>query len=94
MVKLNPKKEALLAENRAMLEMDLEWANKDTPYRNLLCIIADVLDSACSGGDSFMSIGTTRDRTSVTIMVQVDGQRQSLYDLSLRGLDEACESLL
>jgi len=94
MVKLNPRKEALVADNRTDLEMDLEWANKDTPYRNLLSVISDVIDSACAGHDSFVSIGTTRDKSSVTIMVQVEGQRQSLYGLSLREIDEACESLL
>jgi len=93
-VKLNPKKEALDAENRATLEMDLEWAHKDTAYRNLLCVIADICDSAASGSDSFLSIGTTRDKSAITLMVQVEGQRQSLYDVTLRGLDELCETLL
>jgi hypothetical protein len=94
MVKLNPKKDALAAENRMHLEMDMEWSHQDTAYRKLLCVIADVLDSAALGHDSFVAIGTTRDKSSITMMVQVEGQRQSLYDVDLRHLDEACESLL
>jgi len=94
MVKLNPKKEALDAKNRATLEMDLEWSQPNTPYKDLLRVIADVIDSAASGGDSFVFIGTTRDKGSITLMVQVEGQRQSLYALDLRQLDEHCESLL
>jgi len=94
MVKLNPKKEALNADNRQKLEMDLEWSQPNTPYKNLLRVVSDVIDNAASGGDSFVSIGTTRDKGSITLMVQVDGQRQSLYALDLRQLDEFCESLL
>jgi len=94
MVKLNPKKEALDAKNRATLEMDLEWSQANTPYKSLLCVIADIADSAASGSDSFLSIGTTRDGSAITLMVQVDGQRQSLYAADLRQLDEFCESLL
>lgn len=94
MVKLNPQKEALKQDNRSTLEQDLDWSVANTAYKNLLRVLADIVDSAADGRDSFCSIGTTRDKSAITLMVQVDGQRQSLYAADLRQLDEFCESLL
>jgi len=93
-VKLNAKKEALPKDNRAILESDLEWAHANTPYKCLLQVIADILDSAASGGDSFLSIGATRDKHSFCLMVQVDGSRETVYSDSLRSMDEQAQTLL
>jgi len=93
-VKIRAKKETLPTNNREVLEMDLDWAHKDTAYKPLLQVIADVLDSAASGCDSFLSIGATRDKSSVCLMVQIDGSRDTVYSTCLRDMDEQAQTLL
>jgi len=93
-VKIDAKKEALPTDNRKTLDMDMEWAHENTPYKALLQVISDILDSAASGGDSFLSIGATRDKHSFCLMVQVDGSRATVYAASLRNMDEQAQTLL
>jgi len=93
-VRLKQKTDKLAAQNRALLDQDLEWAHANTPYKALLQVIADILDNAVNGGDSFVSIGLTTDKASVCFMVQLEGQRDRLYALDLRTLDEQAQSLL
>jgi len=93
-VKIRAKTEALPTNNRATLDSDLDWSHTDTAYKPLLQVIADVLDSAASGNDSFLSIGTTRDKSSVCLMVQIAGSRDTVYSTCLRDLDEQAQSLL
>jgi len=93
-VRLKNKTDKLVASNRATLEQDLEWSNANTPYKALLQVVADILDNAIGGGDSFVSIGLTTDKASICFMVQLEGQRDRVYALDLRTLDEQAQSLL
>jgi len=93
-VKIRQKTSNAKADNRQTLEMDMEWSHANTPYKNLLKVIADIVDSAVSGHDSFLSIGTTRDHSSIVLMVQLAGSRDTVYADTLRTLDEQAQSLL
>jgi len=93
-VKIRVRTNNAQADNRKTLDQDLEWSHANTPYKTLLQVIADIVDSAVSGNDSFLSIGTTRDKSSICLMVQVAGARDTVYADTLRTLDEHAQSLL
>lgn len=94
MVKINAKTTKLESSNRAKLETEIKLFDKDNDYVHLLRVIADVLDINAGGGDAYLIIGGTRDHSSLTLAVVVDGERATLYNVSLIGLATDAQSLL
>ena len=94
MVKLPDQGKPLGLHNRLDLDADLGGLKKDSPYYPLLALVCDILDSASSGADSFVSIGTTRNKSAITLLIQLAGKRHSVYAPDLRGLSEESRSLL
>ncbi|AXH78723.1 MAG: hypothetical protein [Circular genetic element sp.] len=94
MVRLPDAGAPLAKDNRFILEADSQDQTGLDPYKSLLALVADVLDSAADGNDSFVSIGTTRNKSAFTIMVQIAGRRHSLYAENLGALSDQAQTLL
>lgn len=94
MVKINPKQGTIIPENRAALEGQAKMLAYDLEYTHLLRVIADVLDISAAGGDAYIVLGATRDKTSLTATVFIEGLKETIYDVSLLGLSIAAKSLL
>jgi len=94
MVRLPDAGEPLAKNNRSSLASIEKDPKEITAYLSLLALVADVLDSAADGADSFVSIGTTRNKSAFTIMVQIAGRRHNLYAENLRALSDQAQTLL
>jgi len=94
MVRLPDAGAPLAKDNGAVLQTAGHTKEGLIEYQPLLALVADVLDSAADGNDSFVSIGTTRNHSAFTIMVQIAGRRHNLYAENLRALSEQAQTLL
>lgn len=94
MVKLKTKTQSLQTKNRADFEANIKMLGPDAEYTAMLQVIADVLDLAAQGQDAFVTIGSTRDKSSVTFTIAVEGERNTYYDVDLLGLCIALKSAL
>lgn len=61
---------------------------------SLVLLIAQVLDDAAKGNNTYLSIGTTRDKGSMTIAVHQDGVPQSVFADNLEDLFAELKTLL
>lgn len=95
-MKLSPaQKNTPLKANQSQLLQ--KWADEPltgTPYYMLLALIADVLDTALVKGDTYMILGTTKDKTALTITVVQGSDRGHVYAVDLNELAAGAESLL
>lgn len=94
MKKLNTKTSKLSVTNEANV---LEWhakAKVDSPFTNLVALVAGVLDEAASGKDTYMVIGANRERSALLITVSQGGSKAYLSALDIQELSAACGSLL
>jgi len=94
MVKIPDDGKPITLHNRRDLDADIGGLKKDSPYYPFLAVLCDILDSAGSGADSFVSVGTTRNKSALTILVQLGGKRVNLYAPDLRALASECRTLL
>jgi len=94
MVRIQPKTNVLIPNNRLALETAIEVTDGDLPYADLLRVLADVQDMAAQGRDAWVTFGSTKDKSSLTMTVVLDGSRQTLYQVSLSDLAEASGTLL
>jgi len=94
MVRLPDAGAPLAQDNRKALDIEIETKQGLQIYKPLLALVADVLDSAAGGNDSFVSIGTTRNHSAFTIMVQIAGRRHNLYAENLAALSDQAQTLL
>jgi hypothetical protein len=67
---------------------------KNTDYLDLLRVIADVVDYAADGHDSYLTLGTNKSKDNVLMTIKQDGRAAYVSALDLRGLSEACKSVL
>lgn len=71
---------------------DVPLAN--TPYWPLLQVLADVIDNAGAGGQTFAVLGTTRARTAASLAVTLEGEKATHYAANLADLSTACADWL
>lgn len=69
-----PKK---CAENNGLLFQDFQ--DKEAMALDFATILMEVLDEAAKG-DVYLTIGTTRDKSSFTASLSVNGNRESVYE--------------
>ena len=87
MLKLGkPQAAAINPESSAELE---GWAKTkliDTPYYPLLRVLAEMLDSSAKGQNIYSIIGTTKDKSAISITVKQDGGGDARYGDTLAGV--------
>jgi hypothetical protein len=93
-VKLNAKTLSLAGGNVEITTTLCREHGKEQTFTPLLLLIADVLDSAGSGQDCYMVIGTNKDKSSLLLTVTQDRVKGWVSGLDIAGLSEACKSLL
>lgn len=94
MVRFNNPESKLEPKNEVAVQQEVKTFGKGQTYTNLLLLIADVLDYAVEGHDSYMTIGQTRDKTALLLSVHQDGKHAYVSGTSLAGLSEAAGTLL
>lgn len=72
----------------------LETPIQDTPYGYLLSLVADMLDTALTQDGVYMTLGATRDKSSVTFKVHTGRDAEGVYGASLVELASKAEALL
>lgn len=75
-------------------EKQLKSAQGQAEYQALVRLIAQVLDTAITGGDCNMRIGTTKRRDSLIITVYLEGEPMYATGQDWYSLLKAAESLL
>lgn len=63
-------------------------------YTPLLTIVAQALDEAAQGDNVWVSIGKTRDQSSLTLVVHTEEGALTAFAESMEGLSTACRDLL
>lgn len=58
----------------------------DTPYYKLLMLLAEGCDANAGGINFYATLGATKSADALTLSVNLDGDRQTLYDISLADL--------
>lgn len=62
--------------------------------KDLLQLIGEVLDTVATGGECYMIIGGTKDKSSLTVTVVNGNERATVYAESLIDLSARCQELL
>ena len=94
MLKLDKSSGSLDANNRSHVEAVCKTFGKDQSFTDLLRVVADVIDYAVSGHDSYLTIGTNKANDALLLTIKQDGHRAYVSALDLAGLSEACKSVL
>lgn len=84
-MKLTEKTSAvrILPVNRTAVKQASDRKLKDTPYYHLLLLLAEGCDQIALDTNFFCTLGSTKKGDSLTLSVNLDGERQTLYDTSL-----------
>jgi len=94
LVKVKPQAIHLEDQNRLALESETKLVGTGSGYITLLRVIADVMDLAAGGLDTWCAIGRTQNGSSLTFTLVVDGTRETYYIVSLEELCEALKAAL
>lgn len=94
MVKVNTIPAALCQENRLDVESDSKLVASSSSLLTLLRVIGDVADAAAAGHDTWCAFGRTKNGSSLTFTLVVDGVRETYYYISIRQLAEALNAAL
>jgi len=92
-VKLNTQSAQLTTKNLQDVMTSIKAADSHLRYHGLLMLVADVLDTAASGEDCYMTIGATRKRDALVVTVKQGNQSAYAAGVDFLELSEACESL-
>jgi len=93
-LKLDNSSEKLASNNRIHVESVIKTFGKDQAFTDFLRVIADVLDYACDGHDSYLTLGTNKANDAILLTIKQEGKRAYVSALDLAGLSEACKSVL
>jgi len=94
MLKLEGTNGKLPNNNRTTVEDVAKSFGKNVDYLDILRVIADVLDFAVDGHDSYLTIGTNKGKDNCLMTIKQDGHAAYVSALDLRGLSEACRTVL
>jgi len=93
-LKLESHEGKLEATSRATVEAVAKTFGKSQDLTNLLLVIADVLDYAADGHNSYITIGTNRDKSAFLLSIKQDGHGAYVSATSIAELSAACSSVL
>lgn len=57
-----------------------------TPYYKLLMLLCEGCDANAGGVNFYCTLGATKNADALTLSINLDGDRQTLYDVSLADL--------
>ena len=80
----------LQANNVDSFDERLKTPTKLVAYEGLLRLCAEVCDHACKGEDIYLTLGMTRDKTGLLVVITWDGDKSFLAGGSLVGLSDEC----
>lgn len=63
-------------------------------YTGLLLLLADVIDEAVKGSNSYMTIGVTRDKSAIIATITVDGSKIYASGATLAEVSDKATGLL
>lgn len=66
---------------------------RDTPFYHLLLLLAEGCDSNARDVNFYATLGATKKGDSLTLSINLDGDRQTLYAVSLAEVATACGEL-
>lgn len=72
--------------NRASVKNAGDKKLRDTPYYHLLLLFAEGCDENANGGNFYVTLGATKAADALSLSVNLNGDRQTLYDSSLHDL--------
>lgn len=84
----------LVAESEAELDAQIQSKRFDAVYLPLVRLVAQACDDAANGAGTWVSIGTTRDKSALTLTVHTDDGPLSCYSGTLAGLAMEANELL
>lgn len=88
-MKLGKTPGGLLVPANMQSVRDMQTAQLDeTPYIYLAFLCADVIDTAAVGHNTYLIVGTTKDRSAASIAVFSDGGKDAVYGPSLIDIAE------
>jgi len=76
------------------MHQQLAKADKPTTYFPLLLIMADVVDEAVKGSNTYLTLGVTRDKSAIIMSISVDGKKLYASGASLADLADKVNALL
>jgi hypothetical protein len=92
------KKDYVRADMKAdqLKTMSQQLAKPDKPvtYFPLLLIMADVIDDAVKGANTYMTLGVSRDKSSIILTISVDGHKLYASGATLAELADRVNNLL
>jgi len=92
--KLKAKENSLGTDNELNLN-ELQTAKQaGEVFYPLLAAIAGVLDEAAAGQDTYMIIGTNREKTNLLVTINQNGARDWASGLDMQELAVACKHFL
>lgn len=81
-------------ENLAAIQKAAKLQLAETPYYDLLRLIGEMYNMIAADSDSYLIIGTTKDRSAMCITVYLNGGRDSVYGKSIEEVSLACAKWL
>ena len=66
----------------------------DSEYLDLLRLIAEIIDMIAVGDNVYLVLGSTKDRSALTLTIKGDAEVQPVYAGSLLGLSRGVKLLL
>jgi hypothetical protein len=93
-VRIDKHTDKLTSDNRKKLDEYSKQFGSAQAYLPLLQAIADILDTAASGGDAYVTIGANRERSSLLMTLHDSGRKAYVSQTTLVDLAEALIPLL
>jgi len=93
-VKVEQRNERLLDHNLATVREHTVAGIAHISYQGLLCVIADVLDTAVRDGDCFLTLGVTKANDALLLTVRQGNGRAYAGGVNLTELSKDAEKLL
>jgi len=95
-MQLTAKKKAntISPVNVASLKNAAKTPLEKTVYYTLLKLLAEGCDSNANGINFYCTLGCTKDGTSLSLSVNLDGERQTVYAINLLDLSVAVSDML
>jgi len=75
-------------------DLNLEEVSENFPYSGLIRLIADVLDNAIGGNNTYMTIGATKDKAAIIVTVSVEGNKMYVNGSSLVEISAGANELV
>lgn len=84
----------MAADQLKVMHQQLAKAEKPTVYFPLLLLMADVIDDAVKGSNTYITLGVTRDKSAIILTVNVGGSKVYASGATLAELADRVNDLL